>query len=135
MTVLGERIVPGSSKARFSQFIDRLLSVDSQDAKEKSKAPLSAFEAGSPDVSCIFNKGRDAIQHYEVLTSASAEKHGEAKEGRPLEAIMGDHFENIMTLVADAFYALEPGMKQLGWTDQVLFTSFPGCQESGNNYS
>jgi Gluconate 2-dehydrogenase subunit 3 len=135
LTMLGERIIPGSSKAEVSQFIDLLLSVDAQDAQKKFQASLSTFEAES--LGRFSHPYRDIaeIQHNDILASTSAEKHGEAKEGRPPQATMHDHFENIKSWVADVYYSSEFGMKGLGLTGQVFFTSFPGCQESGNNYS
>jgi Gluconate 2-dehydrogenase subunit 3 len=129
LTVLGERIIPGSSKAQVSQFIDLLLSVDTQDAQKKFLISLSAFEAESLRRFSHPYKDLAEAQQNDILTSASTEKHGESAEGKPLRVTMRDHFENIKNWVAGAYYSSEIGMKELGWTGQAFFTSFPGCQE------
>jgi hypothetical protein len=45
LAVLAERIIPGSSQAQVTRFIDLLLSVDTQDSQKQFVASLSAFEA------------------------------------------------------------------------------------------
>ena len=45
LTVLAERIVPGSTKAQVMQFVDLLLSVDTPENQKKFLASLGAFEA------------------------------------------------------------------------------------------
>lgn len=135
LTVLGERIIPGSSKAQVSQFIDLLLSVDTQDTQKKFLASLSAFEAESLRRFSHPYKELNETQQNELLTSASTQEHGQAREGQPLRVTMREHFENVKSWVAGAYYSSEIGMKELGWTDQMFFTSFPGCQGSGEHHS
>lgn len=134
LTVLSERIIPGSSKAQVSRFIDLLLSVDTQDAQMKFLASLSAFEAESLRRFSRPYKDLAEIQQNEILATASAEKQGEASGGKPLQFTMRDHFENIKGWVAGAYYSSEIGMEEMGWTGQVYFSSFPGCQESGEHH-
>jgi len=131
LVVLAERIIPGSTKAQVSRFIDLLLSVDTQDAQKKFLASLSAFEAESLRRFSHPYKDLTEAQQDEILTSASTAKPGQAKEGQPLQVTMLNHFENLKGWISGAYYSSETGMKDLGWTGQVFFTSFPGCQESG----
>ncbi len=135
LEVLGERIIPGSSKAQVNRFIDLLLSVDTQDAQKKFIASLSAFEAESLKRFSHPYKDLTVSQQNEILTSASTAKHGEATEGQPHQITLRDHFENLKGWVSGAYYSSEIGMKELGWTDQVFFTSFPGCQDPGQHQS
>ncbi|HXH49552.1 MAG TPA: gluconate 2-dehydrogenase subunit 3 family protein [Terriglobia bacterium] len=135
LEVLGERIIPGSSKAQVNRFIDLLLSVDTQDAQKKFLASLSAFEAESLNRFSHPYKEISETQQNEILTSASTAKPGETAEGEPRHITLRDHFENIKSWVAGAYYSSEIGMKELGWTGEVFFTSFPGCQESGDHHS
>ena len=135
LVVLAELIIPGSTKAQVSRFIDLLLSVDTQDAQKKFLASLSAFEAESLRRFSHPYKDLTEAQQNELLTSASIAKPGQAKEGQPLPGTMRDHFENLKSWVAGAYYSSETGMKDLGWTGQVFFTSFPGCQQSGGKQS
>ncbi len=135
LEILGERIIPGSSKAQVNRFIDLLLSVDTQDAQREFLGSLSAFEAESLRRFSHPYKELSETQQNEILTSASTAEHGKAGEGQPERITMRDHFENIKSWVSEAYYSSEIGMKELGWTGQVFFTSFPGCQDSGEHHS
>jgi hypothetical protein len=131
LEVLGERIIPGSSKAQVNRFIDLLLSVDTQDAQKKFLASLSAFEAEALKRFSHPYKDLTETQQNEILTTASTAEHGEVNEGQPRHVTLRDHFENLKNWVSGAYYSSEIGMKELGWTGEVFFTSFPGCQNPG----
>ena len=133
LDVLGERIIPGSSKAQVNRFIDLLLSVETQEAQKKFIAALSAFEAESLKRFSHPYKDLTVSQQNEILTAASTEAHSEAAESQPHPVTLRDHFENLKSWVSGAYYSSEIGMKELGWTDQFIFTSFPGCQDSEKN--
>jgi Gluconate 2-dehydrogenase subunit 3 len=144
--VLAERIVPGSTEAQVGQFVDLLLSVDTQENQKQFLNSLSAFEAYSLKAYQRPFKELSEKQQNQVLTVASTAKPGaELRRHRrhvlgPQPAITGeesiltlrDHFENLKHWVSGAYLSSEPGMKYLGWTGQVYFSSFPGCQESGS---
>lgn len=131
LVVLAERIIPGSDKAQVNRFIDLLLSVDTQDAQKRFLASLSAFEAESLRRFSHPYKGLTQTQQDEILTLASTAKPGRVAQDQPYQVTIGDHFENLKTWISGAYYSSEIGMKELGWTGQVYFTSFPGCQQSG----
>lgn len=133
LVVLAERIIPGSTKAQVGPFIDLLLSVDTLDSQQGFLASLSAFEAESLKRFSHPYKDLTETQQIEILTSASTAKPGHATEGQPLQVTLRDHFENMKSWVSRAYYSSETGMKELGWTDQVFFTSFPGCQQSAEH--
>ena len=135
LAVLAERIIPGSSQALVNRFIDLLLSVDTQDAQKKFLASLSAFEADALRRFSQPYNDLSEMQQNEILAAASTAEHGKVEEDKSHRTTMRDHFENIKRWVGDAYYSSEAGMKELGWTGQVFFTSFPGCQESGNGSS
>ncbi len=146
--VLAERIVPGSTEAQVNRFIDLLLSVDTQENQRKFIDSLSAFEAeaiqryGQPFLSLT------QVEQNQILTAASAGESGAMRpkepqshrrglhelgtafppQGRP--ATLFDHFVNLKTWIVGAYYSSEVGMKDLGWTGQVFFTSYPGCGQS-----
>ncbi|MGH9432486.1 MAG: gluconate 2-dehydrogenase subunit 3 family protein [Terriglobia bacterium] len=146
-TVLAERIIPGSTGAQVNRFVDLLLSVDTMESQKRFLNSLSAFEAYS-------------IQHYghpfssltqdqqtEVLTLASTTKPaGEMRhhrrvglstparsKGEEAPLTLRDHFENLKQWVSGAYFSSEDGMKYLGWTGQVIWPSFPGCQHPGGH--
>jgi hypothetical protein len=142
LTVLAECIVPGSTKAQVNRFIDLLLTVDTQENQKKFLASLGAFEAEAINRFGKPFKDLTAEQHNQILTVASTEKSGQP-EGRsdwswfavpakePSEqarVTIRDHFENIKGWVSGAYYSSEVGMRELGWTGDVYFDSFPGCE-------
>lgn len=133
LAILGERIIPGSFKAEVNRFIDLLLSVDTQDAQKKFLRSLSAFEAESLRQFSQPYKDLSEAQQNEILSNASTAHPGKAEDGHSEQVTMRDHFENLKSWVSDAYYSSEIGMKELGWTGEVFFTSFPGCQESSGH--
>jgi len=142
LTILAERIVPGSTKAQVNRFIDLLLGVDTQENQKKFLVSLGAIEAeslkrfGHPFIALTED------QQNEILTVASTEKSGHPEgEGdwswfavpsketpEPPRATLRDHFENLKGWISGAYYSSEIGMRELGWTGEVYFDSFPGCQ-------
>jgi Gluconate 2-dehydrogenase subunit 3 len=139
LIVLAERIVPGSTAAQVNRFIDLLLSVDSQDNQKRFLESLSAFEAEA--LSRFQHPFKDLTedQQVQILTAASTEKPGAPEEnprvpsppraeGAEAPRTMRDQFENLKGWIAGAYYSSEVGMKDLGWTGQVFWDSFPGCE-------
>ncbi len=143
LTVLAERIVPGSTKAQVNRFIDLLLTVDTQENQKKFLASLGAFEAEGINRFGKPFKDLTEDQQNQILTVASTEKPGHpegssdssglavpSKESSETETrvTIRDHFENIKGWVSGAYYSSEVGMRELGWTGDVYFDSFPGCE-------
>ena len=142
LTVLAERIVPGSTKAQSNRFIDLLLTVDTQENQKKFLASLGAFEAEAINRFGKPFKDLTEDQQNQILTVASTEKPSRpegssdwswfavpSKEpSEQARVTIRDHFENIKGWVSGAYYSSEVGMRELGWTGDVYFDSFPGCQ-------
>ncbi|HLW80357.1 MAG TPA: gluconate 2-dehydrogenase subunit 3 family protein [Terriglobia bacterium] len=142
LIVLAERIIPGSTAAQSNRFIDLLLSVDTQENQKKFLASMGAFEAES--ISTYQHPYKDLTEEQQnaILTKASTEKSGVPEggggfswfavpskdTGEPPKLTLRDHFENLKQWVAGAYYSSEVGMKELGWTGQVMWDSFPGCE-------
>jgi hypothetical protein len=127
---LAEAIVPGSKMAQVNRFIDLLLSVDSDQHKKSFADALEAFEAQSRK---RFGKGfpsLDAGQQNGLLTDAAmslAQKQSSAGAEKG-EAGLREHFENLKGWISGAHYSSEAGMRELGWTGDYAFASFPGCE-------
>ena len=142
LIVLAERIIPGSTQAQSNRFIDLLLSVDTQENQKKFLASMGAFEAEALNTQQHPFKDLTEEQQNAILTKASTEKPGapegngnwswfdvRSKEsGEPPKLTLRDHFENLKQWVVGAYYSSEVGMKELGWTGQVMWESFPGCE-------
>jgi Gluconate 2-dehydrogenase subunit 3 len=130
LVLLAERIVPGSEKARVNRFIDLLLSVDKEKHQRDFIEALAAFEAESGKRFGKHLTALDGSQVEEILTDAAAQRAkmessgGEDKESSVLHA----HFENLKGWISGAYYSSEAGMRELGWTGDYAFASFPGCE-------
>ena len=146
-TVLAERIIPGSNAAQVNRFVDLLLSVDTMESQKRFLNSLSAFEAYSLKTYQRPFKDLSEDQQNEVLTFASTTKPAQdvptrrrvglvsrvnsKEEEIPLS--LRDHFENLKQWVSGAYFSSEDGMKYMGWTGQVMWPSFPGCQHPGGH--
>ena len=142
LIALSESIVPGSAKARVNRFIDLLLSVDTPAHREKFVASLLAIDRESQG---RFGHAFTALaenQKIELLTIASKND----PEGREKEAASGEssteehagefatmlhgHFENLKGWISGAYYSSEAGMRELGWTGDYVFESYPACDHA-----
>ena len=115
---LAERIVPGASRAKCAEFIDQLLAVDTQSNQRGFLSALGTFEGKAIEKSKGPWTKLTSAQQDEVLTEAST-----AETGTRLR----DHFDLIKGWIAGAYYSSEIGMRELGWTGNVMFAEFPGC--------
>lgn len=130
LIALGECIVPGSSKAQVNRFIDLLLSVDTEKHKKDFVAALAAFEAESQK---RFGKGfpslDDRQQNMLLADAATVPPKVDAAGGAEKEnSGLHGHFDNLKGWVNGAYYSSEMGMRELGWTEDRVFASFPGCE-------
>ena len=130
LSALAERIVPGSTKAQVNRFIDLLLSVDTAEHKQKFAETLAAFEAGSQERFGKRFPSLDASQQDMLLTDASAYPAKEDSSGSAGRQNRGLHkdFEDLKGWISGAYYSSEMGMRELGWTPDRVFASFPGCE-------
>lgn len=136
---LAEAIVPGSSEAGVAAFVDRLLAVDTRERQRDFLAALGALQAeslsrfGKPWLSL------DAAQKTVLLTTLSTGPRSRTprywKPGEPVlvpdppkaPPTLRDRFERLKERIATAYYSSEQGMKELGFTGQMVHAGFPGC--------
>lgn len=145
LSALGERIVPGSTEARVSRFVDLLLSVDTGDARSGFLTALAAFEAESLR---RFDRpfiGLTEAEQHEVLEAAAAAERAHPKGHRDWgwfaipqkpelrDPDLGDSLAHLKGWVAGAYYSSEIGMKELGWTGDTFFEGYPGCTHPGGH--
>jgi hypothetical protein len=136
---LAEAIVPGSTEAGVADFVDELLAVDTQERQRDFLAALGALQA---EALSRFGKSwlaLDGGQRSELLTAASTGPRSENprywKPGEPVlvpeppkaAPTLRDRFDLIKETVATGYYSSEQGMKELGWTGQLVHAGFPGC--------
>jgi hypothetical protein len=143
LAALAERIIPGSIEAEAARFVDRLLSVDVQDAQRSFLVSLSAFDAESlaryrrPFV----RLGRD---EQSAILDAAAESERQLPDQRidwgwfavPQKdappAGLGPHLVQLKAWISRAYYSSERGARELGWTGAPIHDDFPGCTHGGH---
>lgn len=139
LIVLAELIVPNSTQAQVNRFIDTLVSVDTPENQKKLIASISAFDHEAIAQHNQPFKDLTEEQQVAILTAVSrgpATPMGAVRRRRrpaPPRSEAGpaltmrDHFEDIKAWVSGAYYSSEVGMKELGWTGQVAWDGYPGC--------
>jgi hypothetical protein len=130
LIALAERIVPGSTKAQVNRFLDLLLGVETDKHQKDFVAGLAAFEAESQKRFGKEFPSLDDRQQNMLLADASAPPSKEASAGSVGKENSGlhRHFENLKGWISGAYYSSEIGMRELGWTEDRVFASFPGCE-------
>jgi hypothetical protein len=119
LDVLSEAIVPGSRKAKAAEFIDLLLSADTTEVQRKFLASLSSFELFSQEQYHAQIEALTPIQLNDLLTQLSAPGF-----------LQHANFNHLKHWVVGAYYSSEIGMRELGWTPDRVFASFPVCAHS-----
>jgi Gluconate 2-dehydrogenase subunit 3 len=120
LVTVSESIVPGSAQAQVNRFIDLLLSVDTTANQEKFVVSLTAVES---EAQKRFGRGSNQLTVSErdaLLTNVSKE---EAHR---------DHFSHLKDWITVAYYSSEEGMRELGWTENRAFRTFPGCEHQSH---
>jgi hypothetical protein len=144
---LAEAIVPGSTEAGVAAFLDQLVAVDTREQQQSFLAALGAMQGEA-----LRRYGKswltlDKAQQNELLTAAStgdpSRKPRYWKPGEPvlvppppkLPPTLRDRFDLLKERIATAYYSSEKGMKELGWTGQMVHTGFPGCTHADGHAS
>lgn len=142
LELLAEQILPNSSKAQVTRFIDLLLSVDTTEVQKAFNGSLLAFDQETQQRFGRPFKDASETDQNQVITAFSTPVPGsENNQPPPSEdephperlpatgpATPFDHFQNIKTWVTGAYYSSEIGMRELGWNDVVFFLDFKGCE-------
>jgi hypothetical protein len=123
---LAESMVPGSTGAFVNRFIDLLLSVDTVANQKKFVESLAAMDAEAKKRFGRSFPALDAAQKDALLTSASTKAPNDDRAAAELRA----HFENLKGWISGAYYSSEAGMRELGWTGEFAFASYPGCEHA-----
>jgi hypothetical protein len=146
LTSLSERIVPGSTRAAVAPFIDQLLAVDTRENQREFRSALGWIDG---EAAARFQRPWKALtpaQQVELLTAVSSGEparpphfwvRGEAVIVPPplpeAPPTARDRFDELKGWIAGAYYSSEIGMRELGWTGQTFFASFPGCEHPGGH--
>jgi hypothetical protein len=126
---LAEAIVPGSTDARSAEFIDQLLGVSTPDEQRKFLQALGAFEQLAMERAHLSWRQLTEQQQQELLSFASTAQPG-ASNAPDSRVTIRDRFEQLKGWTVGAYYSSERGMRELGWTGNVIFPAFPGCEHA-----
>jgi len=122
LRVLSEAMLAGSTKAFVSRFIDLLLSVETDVTQKKFLGSLAAMdEEASEKFGKPFSK-LTAQEQASLLSSVSR-----APRSGDMTSAMRGHFEDLKEWIVPAYYSSEVGMRELGWTPDRVFGSYPTC--------
>lgn len=130
LRALAESVVPGSTTAQVSRFIDLLLTVDKPENQREFLESLTALDA---EAQKRFGKGFPAVddEQRNALLSDVSRKAESPKafptDTRKKQPTLYDHFENLKGWISGAYYSSELGMRELGWTGDYVFEKFSGC--------
>lgn len=116
LIVLSETIIPGSRKAQSAEFMDLLLTVDSLKSQQQFASSLAAMETASQT---MFHKDVPTLGSVELKQLLDAESAKDSGEGSP--------FGTLKSWTVTAYYSSEIGLRELGWTPDRVFPSFPSC--------
>jgi hypothetical protein len=146
LIALSESIVPGSGKAQVNRFIDLLLSVDTHAHQDKFAASLSAIEResqkrfGHPFAALAEEQKNELltiaskeVEERKEKEAASGESSGEEHTGQS-PPTLHDHFENLKGWISGAYYSSEAGMRELRWTGDYAFESYPACDHAEGHH-
>ncbi len=136
LIAIAESMVPGSTKAQANRFIDLLLSVDTPEHKKKFLDSVATFEAES--------QRRFGSRFASLEPRRKNMLLADASKGAPKDASTGgagkeslrlyEHFENLKGWISGAYYSSEMGMRELGWTPDRVFASFPSCEHPDGHH-
>ena len=144
LTAMAERIVPGSKGAQVNRFLDTALAAETQESQQKFIASLNALEGESLRRFTQSFRDLSAAQQDEVLTLASTGQPSNPSlpvtaeggpEKHPRLPSLRDYFDHLKQWISMAYYSSEVGMKDLGWTGENFYESFPGCEQTGEHSS
>lgn len=118
LDALAEQIVPGSKAAKVPEILDRLLSVESAEMQRRCLQAIGAFEQQARAAHGRPWKALTAAQATALLTTISEAPGSDGVRGA---------FEFVKNGVAETYFATREGMKDLGWTGNMMFASPVAC--------
>lgn len=130
LVAIAESIVPGSTQAQVSRFIDLLLGADKPENQRKFVESLTALDVQAQKRYGKSFPALDDKQKNDLLTDASSgPKNAKTSEtaAEQKESGLYGHFKNLKGWISGAYYSSEVGMRELGWTGDYVFEAFPGC--------
>jgi hypothetical protein len=146
---LAQQMIPGSEAAGVVGLLDRLMAVEPMENRRRFLNALGAFEREARLRHGQSWLDLDERVQQEILAAASTlapsrPDRAPWTKGQPIEleapepedgppANLRDHFDRLRNVIARAYYATEPGMKELGFSGRMAWATFPGCSHPGGD--
>lgn len=139
LTVIADLIVPGAAASGSPRYIDDVLAIERHDVQQRFAGALAAIDAAARERHERPFRDLARDRQIALLESAFAEPSPVAsRSAMPVDPVerpsaapplipLRDPVDHLKTWIAGAHYSSESGMKELGWTGEVVFTSFPAC--------
>lgn len=139
LVALGERIAPGAAQAKAHEFIDLLLGVipaeAEQDFRTGNSVPVGTVSVGPRarqrllDALGAFDgqARRRYGRPFQQLTAAQQDAMLAAAEQAADDSSAHRHYLAARNWVLGAYYSTEAGIRELGWTGRLFFSSYPNC--------
>lgn len=109
LSIVADLIVPGAVASESPAYIDRVLAVESTAVRRAFVSALASLDASARDQHATTFRALTSGQQVAVLESSTKT------------------LATLKSWVAGAHYSSEAGMKELGFTGAMFFTSFPAC--------
>jgi len=144
LIALAEGIFPGSTAAQANRFLDLALGTDTQENQQRFVAALKVMDGEAVRRFAKPYKDLSKSQQIQILTVASAGPSsrpngsaGSVERGgfhaRTPAPNLRDCFDHLKVWISLAYYSSEVGKKELGWTGENFFRSFPACEPPGGH--
>lgn len=107
LTTIADLIIPGAVASESPRFIDHVLAVERPETQLRFVGALGAFDAAARE------------RHQQPFIRLSA-----PQQSTLLETAASDQLAHLKGWVSGAHYSSEAGMKELGYTGALFFTTF-----------
>ena len=145
VSLLCEQIVPGSTRVHSDRYLDGSLAVDTRENRQRFLSALGAIDAEAARRHGKPFKSLPEAARAEILTAAAGGRPGKEDwiwvpgtpvvkpEDGPTVTTLRDHFDSLKRSIAAAYYSSEAGLKELGFTGNQFFPTFPNCDHEGGH--
>lgn len=145
LTLVAELIVPGSVASGSPRYIDEVLAIEREDVRRTFVSAIAAVDAAAREQHGATFRALPAAQQIALLEAAAraapeptpptppppdapAPSSSAARTGT-----LTNPLTILKTWIAGAHYSSEAGMRELGFTGNVFFPTFPSCTHAGGH--
>jgi gluconate 2-dehydrogenase gamma chain len=126
--IIPETKTPGAKAALVNRFLDELLAVEDRTVQQSFLNSLSFLDGDCMDrYKAAFIHVPVEFQHEYLSFVAYPHSLDTWGEGAAEKNPAHEHFENLKSWIARAFWNSEAGKKALGWNGEVPHGVFAGC--------